>query len=151
MKKAKLKPLRILLKISLLFGLSYSLYTKAEAKEDSNLQHLSNGKGLTLHERMSKIETENKEHKAEIYLLKTKLDDGVNSISKLEAESMKRKTENAVLKTRIDEVTKENQQLIKRVARLEAKALNNCSTTEDDDCILDRSKRPARLLPLQLF
>jgi len=133
--------LRILLKIYLLSGLTYNLhYNTAEAKENLNLKQLSTEKGLTMEERMSKIEAENHQHKTEISLLKTKLDNGINSISKLEDE-------NSVLKIKIYEDSKEIQELNDRVARLESKEFINSSKMNDKSDVFDRKERPARLLP----
>ena len=101
MQKRPLEPLRILLKISLLFGLAYNVYFKAAEAitETSGFRHVFIVEGLTLDERMSKIEKENRQHRTEIFLFKTKLDNGINSISKLEAEKIIQEMENYVLKS----------------------------------------------------
>lgn len=145
--KNQLELIRTLFKTSLLLGLLNDSLIKAEANETQNFKELTNDKELTLNQRMSTIEADNQQHKMEISLLKTRLDDGINTIFKLEAENLKQKTENSVLKTRIDEGSKEIQQLNDRVARLES----NCSNTKDNSDILLRKKRPAQLFPSQQF
>lgn len=142
--------LGILLRIFLLFGLAYNLYYKtAEAKENSYFQQLSTEKGLTLDERMSKMEADNQQQKTEMSFLKEKLENGINSISKLEAKNMEQKKENSVLKSKIVEDSKEIQELNGRVAKLESRSFIKSSKMKDSSRgdVFDRKERPARLLP----
>lgn len=167
MKKRQIfKPFRVLLKFSLLVGLSYSLYFSAEGKRISPHHELHNGKGLSLNDRMSKIEAENQENTAAISLLKTtvdeekksmarleiKVDFGLNSISQLKSENIKQKTESSALENKIGQNRKVIEELGSRVVKQEAANLPNGSEIENKkDEARERFERPARLLPLQLI
>jgi len=70
-------------------------------------------------------------------------------MSKIEATNRLQATEISVLKTNSIEDRSEIHRLIDRVGQLEASIYMN--KTNNDQEILERQKRPARLLPLQLL
>lgn len=159
MHKEKLKTLRIPVKIALLIGLSFNLYFNVHAKEyQASSQELHNSDDLNVHERLSKLEAENQQHKTEVSILKTrsdedkkamalltvKVDDSLNSLSKLEAE-------NLVLKNEVDWDRNVIEELTGRVAILEgATSTNGSETISQKDDVLGRLKRPYRLLPKKI-
>ena len=130
--KGPLEPLRILLKISLLFGLAYNVnYKAAEAKENSGLQQSLNGKGLTLDERMSRIEEENRQHKTEISLLKSVVEEDKKAI--------------ATLTIKVDEEHATVNYLKTHIERLEKSALCNSDAKESvENCTISSKTRKKR-------
>ena len=159
MQKEKLKTIRIPVKFALLIGLFFNLYFNVDAiGYQASSQELHNSDDLNLHERLSKLEAENQEHKTEISMLKTKseedkknvalltvkVDDSLNSLSKLGAE-------NSILKNKVHEDRNVIEELTGRVAILEGAASTNLSETiSQKPKVLGRLKRPYRLLPKQI-
>lgn len=157
MSKGKLKTLMIPVKIVLLFGLSFNLYFNVNAKGNQTLRKESdNNDALNIYERMSKIEAENQQHRAEISLLRTKtdenkkhtalltikVDEGLNSLSELESE-------NTILKIKVNEDRNSIEELTGRVAMLEGATSTYGSEATHKNKDLGRQKRPYRLLPKQ--
>ncbi len=98
------------------------------AKVPSNIALVSVDKpiadGLNLHDRVSEIEGQNRQHVKEISLLKTTVSEDRKMISQLNG----------------------------RLSQLEASVnVINTATTNSDENIYGRSKRPARLLPFHFL
>jgi len=116
MKQTHRKQLGISLKLFLFVGLFFNLYFEVVAKRNLAPQEMCNGDGLNLNDRMSKIEAENQQHKTEISLLKTVVEDDKKAI--------------AILTIKVDEEHATVNQLKSHIERLEKSALNSSTTKE---------------------
>ena len=125
MKKGRQEIVWLFLKVSLLvaiFGISSKEVSfSAEAAGNQDEPDYKNGDRLNLNERMSKLETENRQQKQEM----------------------------AVMKTTIDENRKEMENINGRVSLLEQAERTETQERDQND-LLSRPKRPYRLIPAKL-
>ena len=125
MKKGRQEIVWLFLKVSLLvaiFGISSKEVSfSAEAAENQDEPDNQNGDRLNLKERMSKLETENRQQKQEL----------------------------AVMKTTLDENRKEMENMKGRVSLLEQSEGTETQERDQND-LLSRPKRPYRLIPPKL-
>ena len=122
MKKGHQEIVWLFLKISFLVAIigisSKEVSFSAEAAGNQDEPDYKNGDRLKLNERMSKLETENRQQKQEI----------------------------AVMKTTIDENRKEMENINGRVSLLEQAERTETQERDQND-LLSRPKRPYRLIP----
>jgi len=125
MKKGRQEIMWLFLKVSLLVAIigisSKEVSFSAEAAGNQDEPDNQNGDRLNLNERMSKLETENRQQKQEM----------------------------AVMKTTIDENRKEMENMKGRVSLLEQSKRTENQKSDDID-VLSRPKRPYRLIPPKL-
>ena len=123
MKKDQLETLLFFLKFALVVVLPFNFRIETEAKEPKEV--ISTSDWLDLKDRMSKIETDNAQHKNEMSFLKTTIEGDRDAIKELDG----------------------------RVAQLEALDKNKTASSDDVKEILSkngRQKRPYRLFPKTL-